>query len=244
MTAERILRVLTYNVRHGTDILGRDRRAAQAGVIRASGADLVFLQEVDHAPRRSGGADLAGELAALSSLPHAVFRSNRRQTGAEFGNAILSRWPLLGVQNHAIPVPPGRAAPLLCEGRAVLEATIEVGGLGVRLLCAHFGFLPGEPAAGARVAARLLEAWDGPLVFGGDLNEPLAQAPCHRLLRSRLVDAARAAGRAAPSFPSPWPRLRLDYLYVRGLEVRDARVLATTASDHRPLLVEVAPLLR
>lgn len=233
------LRILTYNVRHGTDILGRGRRTAQAAVIRESGADVVFLQEVDHGTRRGGGTDLAGELAALSGLPHHAFRSNRRHTGGDFGNAILARWPLLGVVNHPVPVPGGRAAELLREGRAVLEATTDVDGHPVRLLCAHFGFLPGEPLAGARLAARLIDAWDGPIVFGGDLNEPLHEAPCHRLLRGRLTDAARAVRRVAPSFPSPWPRLRLDYLYVRGLRVRDARVLPTTASDHRPLLVEV-----
>ena len=240
MSHERRLRILTYNIRHGTDVFGRDRLAAQAAVIRDTGADVVFLQEVDHGTHRTRQADQAAELAALSSLPHSVFRSNCRQAGGEFGNAILSRWPLAAVENHPIPPRPRQFSTRMREGRAVLEASIDCDGVPVRLLCAHFGFLPGEPLLGARLACGLLDRASGPLVFGGDLNEPLGASACHRLLRARLIDVARAVGRPAPSFPASWPRLRLDDLYARGLEVRDARVIATTASDHRPLLADLA----
>lgn len=239
------MRILTYNIRHGTDFLGRARLAQQGAVIKASGADVVFLQEVDRGTRRCGQVDLAAQLAALCGLPHLAFGANHRRDDGEFGNAILSRWPLTEVANHALPQPQPRRyahrfSKYLLEGRGILEAVVDYQGTPVRLLCAHFGLLPDEPMLAARAATALIDADSGPLIFGGDLNRPGAFAPCHRLLASQLADCARLTARAPlATFPSPWPRVRLDYLYTRALQTRHVSVLPTMASDHRPLLAEV-----
>ena len=100
--------------------------------------------------------------------------------------------------------------------------------------------MQGEPEPAAQVVVELANAHTGPVVFGGDLNRPRSNAPCHQRLRAALEDAAGALPAAAdPTFPAPWPVMRLDYLYVRELRVRTATVLPTSASDHRPLLVEL-----
>jgi hypothetical protein len=44
------LRVLTYNIRSGTEIFGRPRLNEQADVMRDMGPDLVLLQEVSSRP--------------------------------------------------------------------------------------------------------------------------------------------------------------------------------------------------
>jgi endonuclease/exonuclease/phosphatase family metal-dependent hydrolase len=81
----------------------------------------------------------------------------------------------------------------------------------------------------------------GPLILGGDLNRPTDWAACHRALRRVLDDAARAVAPDAPgpTFPSPRPLMRLDYLYVRDVSVRDVRVLRSAASDHRPVVADL-----
>jgi endonuclease/exonuclease/phosphatase family metal-dependent hydrolase len=84
-----------------------------------------------------------------------------------------------------------------------------------------------------------------PLVLVGDFNSVSARAAVPRWLRRQLVDAARAVGNEAPTFPSRFPLLRLDHCYVaRALEVLAVEVirtpLARRASDHLPLLVELA----
>jgi endonuclease/exonuclease/phosphatase family metal-dependent hydrolase len=58
------------------------------------------------------------------------------------------------------------------------------------------------------------------------------------------VDAARACGNEAPTFPSRFPLLRLDHCYVgAAFHVRAVEVvqtpLARRASDHLPLVVEL-----
>jgi endonuclease/exonuclease/phosphatase family metal-dependent hydrolase len=220
------LSVLTYNIRSGSDMLGRPRLAEQAAVLRATAADVVVLQEVAHA----GQAEWLAERAAL---PHVAFGATRRTSAGEFGNAILCRWPLRQVTNRLVSRGRLRGQP-----RGVLSATLASNGHAVHVLGTHFGLLPGEADRAADLVVALVSARSGPLIAGGDLNCPWAAAACHRRLRSVLVDCARVGQqRPQPTFPAPRPVLRLDYLYTRDLVVREARVLPTRASDHRPLLV-------
>jgi endonuclease/exonuclease/phosphatase family metal-dependent hydrolase len=220
------LSVLTYNIRSGTDMLGRPRLAEQAAVLRETAADLVVLQEVAH-----GGQ--VEWLAGRAGLSHIAFGATQRTSAGEFGNAILCRWPLRQVTNQLVS--PGR---LHGRPRAVLSAMLVWSGHPVHVMGTHFGLLPGEAERAAHLVVALASAQSGPLIAGGDLNSPWAAAACHRRLRAVLVDCARVGEQGPqPTFPAPRPVLRLDYLYARDLMVREARVLPTRASDHRPLLV-------
>jgi endonuclease/exonuclease/phosphatase family metal-dependent hydrolase len=220
------LRVLTYNIRSGTDLLGRRRLAEQAAVVRGMAADLVVLQEV-------AGAAQAEQVAGMAGLRHMAFGPTRR--GGEFGNALLCRWPLREVANEAVP-----GGRLPAQPRAVLAAVVLCGVQPVHVIGTHCGLLPGEAERAVHTILALASARDGPLIMGGDLNRPPAAAGCHRRLREALVDCARVGGRQPePTFPAPWPVLRLDYLYARGLLVREVTVVPSRASDHRPVLAEL-----
>src|SRR5690349_24059816 len=103
------LRVLTYNIHSGTDILGRQRLVEQAALIRDQRIDLVLLQEV-------AGQAQAKQFGREAGLSHMEFGPTR--SAGAFGNAILSRWPLTQVRNDVVAR--GRR---LSEERAVLSAT-------------------------------------------------------------------------------------------------------------------------
>ncbi|HET6319937.1 MAG TPA: endonuclease/exonuclease/phosphatase family protein, partial [Chloroflexota bacterium] len=81
------MRALTYNIRSGTDLLGRPRLEEQAAVVRDAAADVVLLQEV-------AGRAQAERLAMLAGLGHVAFGAARRTDTWEFGNAVVCRWPL------------------------------------------------------------------------------------------------------------------------------------------------------
>ena len=75
--------------------------------------------------------------------------------------------------------------------------------------------------------------------MAGDLNAgemDSSLAP----LAGRLRDAARDVGNG-PSFTWPaWaPAVAVDHVMSRGLRPTSLRVLPATASDHRPLLVQL-----
>jgi endonuclease/exonuclease/phosphatase family metal-dependent hydrolase len=78
----------------------------------------------------------------------------------------------------------------------------------------------------------------------GDFNaRPSSSA--YRLMARRLQDAQTIGGRRPkPTFPSRWPVLRIDHIFVRGgVEVAGVHVLregkARVASDHLPLCADL-----
>ncbi|HET6319085.1 MAG TPA: endonuclease/exonuclease/phosphatase family protein, partial [Chloroflexota bacterium] len=187
------------------------------------------LQEV-------AGRAQAERLAMLAGLQHVAFGAARRTKTGEFGNAVVCRWPLCAVENHAVP-----GGLRIGQARAVLAATIVADRLWMHAVAAHFGLLPREPELAVRVVLSLAATRNGPLIVGGDLNRSLPGAMCHRQLRGALIDAASVHGQAArPTFPAPRPLLRLDYLYVRDLVIHDTHVVQSSASDHRAVYTDVS----
>jgi endonuclease/exonuclease/phosphatase family metal-dependent hydrolase len=83
------LRVLTWNIwwRFGP---WESRRAAIAATLAALDADLIALQEVWSDETTNLAAELAAELGY-----HHVFASGLSRDGLGFGNALLSRWPIV-----------------------------------------------------------------------------------------------------------------------------------------------------
>lgn len=97
-----VIRVLTYNIRHGE---GRDRvldltRTAEA--MKKAQADIIALQEVDRFTNRSGGVDQLAELMRLMGM-NGEFGRAMAYDGGEYGVGVLSRWPIQSVENNLLP---------------------------------------------------------------------------------------------------------------------------------------------
>src|SRR5690606_14987157 len=87
------VRVMAYNIHHCLGIDGELDVERIAGVINAANPDLVTLQEVDNRTERSDRVDQAAELGRLTGM-HARFGRAIDHQGGEYGQAILSRWPI------------------------------------------------------------------------------------------------------------------------------------------------------
>jgi endonuclease/exonuclease/phosphatase family metal-dependent hydrolase len=99
------LRVMTYNIRWGMGVDGKFSLERIAGVIRESGADLVGLQEVERGSPRSRFRDEPCVIARELGM-HVAFGGNLRLGSWQFGNALLSRFPLQAWRN--VPLPASR----------------------------------------------------------------------------------------------------------------------------------------
>src|SRR5688572_23492710 len=110
--------VLTYNIHHGEGSDGKIDLERIARIITAKKADLVALQEVDKGTKRSGGVDQAKELGRLTGMNYVFGRAIDHQ-GGEYGQAILSRWPIKEHAVHALPQREGR------ERRIAVVAKID-----------------------------------------------------------------------------------------------------------------------
>jgi beta-N-acetylhexosaminidase len=244
-----LIRVLVYNIHAGQDTLGRSNLARVAEVVRTSGADVALLQEVDVGTQRSGGVDQVAELARLTGLEGA-FGSTLDYQGGRYGIAVLSRWPIRSDTLVRLAVdPPQLRAGGSPEPRGALRVTVDAPGGPLLVVNTHLD--PSrDPRYRLQEAAGVARAVAGPgvaegrVIVGGDLNAEPGAAPVRHLEGAGWRDAWRACGSGPGlTFPAHAPVKRIDYaLLGDGLACRDATVLESDASDHRPLLVTVAPL--
>jgi endonuclease/exonuclease/phosphatase family metal-dependent hydrolase len=233
-TAEKpTLRVMSYNIHHGEGTDGRFDLPRLARVIGEARADLVALQEVDVKTLRSGGVDQAAELSRLTGM-HVAFGAAMPHQVGQYGDAVLSRYPLLEIQRHALPAPAGFEPRVAVAVRIRPEAVDR----DIWFASTHLDHLKTEvriPQAERIVDA--MQAVQSPVILAGDLNAR-PDSPTMAILLKVWTDAG--AKNPQPTAPSHDPRARIDYVLYRPADawrVVETRVLAEqVASDHRPLL--------
>lgn len=243
----RTIRVMTYNIQYGG---GGKNLDSIVGVIRSAAPTIVALQEVDvHWSARSGFEDQATAIARALDMEvrFAPIYSVADSTGArpprQFGVALLSRFPILSFTNHPLTrlsTQDSAAAPQPMPG--FLEALIDVRGSGrLRVFNTHLDYRR-DPAVRRQQVAEMLDRIGSattPTILFGDLNAS-PDAPELQPLFQRLTDAWPAAKGPGATIPADQPARRIDYVLVTpGLAGGNAWVPATTASDHRPVVVEV-----
>ncbi|MBE9508785.1 MAG: endonuclease/exonuclease/phosphatase family protein, partial [Chloroflexi bacterium] len=80
-----------------------------------------------------------------------------------------------------------------------------------------------------------------PAVFGGDFNATAGSLTYARIQAAGFDDPFIVGGfEPGPTSPAIEPVERIDFVWARGLEVSDAQVLDSLASDHRCVVVELA----
>lgn len=231
-SAQRVLRVATYNIHQCVGCDGRYDLERVAQVLRELDARVVALQEV-HIRFGSGAEhplDLLAEATGMAPVSGPVMLRG----DGHYGNALLTDLPVLRKKLHDISYP-GR------EPRAVMELELDTcEGASLSVVATHLGLHPGERRHQTR---RLLEIvasiQERPLVVLGDFNEWLPWGRPLRWLR-RLV----APTRAVRTFPARWPLFALDRILVAPrstlVHVEAFRSpAARLASDHLPLYADI-----
>ena len=230
------LRVMTYNIHHGADSQDRMRLAEIAAVIRSAQPDIVALQEVDRGVQRTQRRDLLVELTTLTGMRYRAFGKNIDHEGGQYGNAILSRHPIVRQTNTLL------TQRETGERRGVLQAVVNVRGRHVAVLATHFDVRNGEERLlGVRqIEGQILPGFVAyPLVLAGDLNEE-PDGEVYRRLSSRLSDGWSAGEGEGYTVPVEAPSRRIDYIFLSSHFVADsAWVPRSEASDHLPLVVEM-----
>jgi len=223
------LRVATLNIHKGLSHFNRRMviHELREG-LRAIDPDLVFLQEVQGLHQRHEKRFATWPLApqheylAGEQWLHAYGRNAVYDHG-HHGNAILSRYPILAIENEDV-------SDHRFERRGLLHCVVAVPGWrrNLHCVCVHLSLHErGRRRQLDAIGERLedLASRGLPMIVAGDFNDWRQRAT--RILEERLgmreVTVARQ-GRAARTYPSVFPMLRLDRIYVRGFEVLGARV--------------------
>jgi len=230
------LRVMSYNIHHGEGLDKQLDLERIAAIIRAARPDLVALQEVDRNTARTHRVDQPARLAELTGM-QVVFEKNIDLQGGEYGNAVLSRLPVVRHQNHHLPklAPPS-------EQRGLLEVHVRWDQGTVIFFATHFDHRPdeGERLASVGVLRDLIATYPAnPVIVAGDLN---ARPSSRTIMEAAtfLRDTHAADDDPGYSFPADTPSKRIDYILHNGHAAftrTQCFVLdEPVASDHRPIL--------
>ena len=236
-----ILRIATYNIHKGVQGIGPARRLEIHNLglaVEQLDADIVCLQEVrklhhrgpahfDRWPSQPQADYLAPEGY------EAVYRTNAYTRHGEHGNALLSRWPVLGHQHEDM-------SDHRFEQRGLLHVEVEFNGRPVHVIVVHLGLIPGSRVRQVTQLQRFIEREvpsGAPLVVAGDFNDWGTQI--QRMLRH--FGLYECEDRAF-TYPARLPLAQLDHVYVRGLTPLSLHVprgrIWWRMSDHLPLIAE------
>lgn len=227
---DRTVRIMTYNLHQGFAVDGHFSLEEIARVIEASGADVVALQEVQRGWVTDGEVDMAAWLSQRLRMAVVSGPTADRQ----WGNALLSRYPIVGVTVHRLP------RDRLALRRGLIDVSLQVGQSDLRVIVTHFHHVDADDAVRVEEAHALIDLWDGSeeTIIAGDLNAVPSDQAIRVLDSAGLVDAA--AEKVVATSPADNPRRRIDYVWSSpDLVVESAAVVETTASDHLPVVVTV-----
>ena len=228
---------MTYNIHHGAGVDGRVDFQRIADLIKREQADIVALQEVDKGVQRTARRDCPAELAALTGMT-CVFSNNFHFQGGEYGNAVLTRFPIKRWTNrHYQMLRPG-------EQRGLLQVELDVHGRELVFLNTHIDYRPDddERLLNAAEMLEVIQAYRGqPIILCGDFNDTPGSRT-HQKLAQAFADTWAAAGTADGfTIPAEQPRKRIDYIWLAKespIDVLRLWVPQSEASDHLPVVGE------
>lgn len=247
--AGRVLHIATYNIHKGLSFFNQRVILHELrDQLRNLNVDVVFLQEVvgEHALHATRFQDWPKnaqyEFLADSVWSDFAYGKNAIYDHGHHGNAILSRFPIANWENEDI-------SAHRFESRGLLHCELSIPGWKDTLhcICVHLGlFKRGRNRQLEAIVKRIrqLVPADAPLVVAGDFNDWRGTANPLLASRLNLVEVFQHAhGKAARSFPSILPLLRLDRIYIRGFQVRDAQIFHnrpwSRISDHAVLSANI-----
>jgi endonuclease/exonuclease/phosphatase family metal-dependent hydrolase len=236
VTQASTLRIATYNIHRCRGLDGRTRPERICAVLSSIDADVVALQEVVGAGPHGGGQ--AEEIGAALGMGW-IMSSARLLRGHQFGNVVLSRFPIAAHVEHDL-------SWKTCEPRRLQRVDVGIDGSTLHVYNVHLGTALLERRHQAeRLAAIVSDRHvPGPKLVLGDFNEWM-KGLVTTMLSARLnsVDL-RNFLRRRRTYPGVFPLLHLDHIYyagrveVVGIELPRTR-LALVASDHLPLVADV-----
>ena len=230
-----VLRVMTYNIQHGAGADEKVDLARTAEVINHEHPDIVALEEVDRGVARTDRRDLPAELAALTGMI-SYFSNNFYFQGGEYGNAVLTRLPILEQTNtHYLMIRTN-------EQRGVIQMILDAHGRKILFMATHIDYRRDDAERWLNVdeIQKLAQNHSGlPTIVCGDFND-LPTSRVHQKMKERFADTWELIGQGdGLTYSSLKPAKRIDYIWIspdKSIVPLKAWVPQTQASDHFPLV--------
>ena len=226
------LRILSYNIHHAEGVDGKLDVPRIAQVILSVDPDLVALQEVDKNTIRTGKVNQDIKLSRLTKM-NCVFGSNITFQGGQYGNAILSKFPIIKNKNFLLPnVDSG-------EQRGLLQSQIQISNKeNVLFFSTHLDHRRSdtERLASAKAINQIIGLDNkSPAILAGDFND----VPDSPTLKELGKVWLRTNKKILRTIPASKPSRQIDYIFVQPKErwkIIESQILdEDIASDHRAI---------
>lgn len=232
------MRIVTYNIHKARGMDGRISIKRIAEVLLELEADIIALQEIS-----SAGDSSQGQVETLASALNmkSAFGCTRHHHGQPYGNAILTRWPILESRDMEL-------AWTRREKRGCIRADLKTPRGPLHVFNIHMGTSYFERKHQIRSflsSKQIHEDLTGPRVLVGDFNEWIRGVTTKILSEKFESLNLELHVKKLRSYPGLLPLLHLDHIYFeRPLLVEKAELirtrLAKVASDHLPLVATFA----
>ncbi len=224
------MKVMSFNTQHCLDYT--ERRIdfqLMADAIKECNADIVGLNEMRGEGTHPEYTAQTEKLSELTGMEHYFFAKAIELAHGPYGNAFLSKIPIVKMENIPIPDPNPRKYSGYYETRCLIKVLLENG---VTVLVTHFGLNRDEQENAVATVLENLE--EKKCILMGDFNL-LPESDVLLPIRERMKDTADIFSSPLLSFPSDKPDRKIDYIFVSpDIEVVSADIPEIVASDHRP----------
>ncbi len=225
------VRIMTYDLNSGFNTKGKLDIEEIAEVIESTNPDIVALQEVSRASVANGRLDMLAWLSQRLRMPY-VFEPT---SGKFWGNAILSRYPILAFSRENLP-PPDASVP-----SGLLAALIDLGdGQTLKVITTELSHTEKNADVGQSQAKAVLDFWAGTsfTVILGNLNAQPDDPEIAAFKDAGFRDAAAKVNKdKAYTYMSDDTPQRLDYIWMSpDLSLSSIQVQSSKASAHSPVV--------
>jgi endonuclease/exonuclease/phosphatase family metal-dependent hydrolase len=224
------LRVMTWNIHGGMGPDGRYDIDRMVALVRRADPDVLALQEVDS--RRTPGKEHPLALLKRVLGHHGIAAAAITSPDGDYGQVLLSRWPMTDTDVHDISVPGS-------EPRRAITAVVNAPAGKLFVLATHLGLKFVERQRQCRQLTELTTRSSMTTVAMGDFNDWMWPGSVQSVLAERLPGRTRHR-----TFPARLPLLKLDRVFCRPASaLLSSRVdtAASAISDHLPVIAEIKP---
>jgi len=237
------IRFMTYNIHHGEGIDSIIDISRISQIIVDNKIDVAALQEVDKGVKRTNKIDIPGLLAEQTGMNYS-FRKNIDYQEGEYGNCILSRFPIISDTNFHYS--------MLREGeqRGLLQTVINFEGIDIVVMNTHLDYRgdDSERILNVREIFEIMDNYLGlPIIIAGDFND-VPENRVHLRMKQKFIDVWEYLnGELGFTYPAENPTKRIDYIFIKKpSEQRDEvrliptkiSILKSAASDHVPVIAD------
>ena len=249
------LKLMTYNIWGGqiyeeylngtpTENCTRDI-AVVASVIKAADADIVSINEVYNCTAYGNQIEEIAHLAGFRYY-HFAAAHERAVVGGFYGNAILSKYPIVRIEEKVIVAETGVR---LAEQRVVFGVTLDCGEKMLDVIISHFGLVEEEKIRAVNAVLDFKNKSRNECVFMGDMNSVSESSHIENVKKAFRMANEKEELITWPveympperqTFSTPLWNRQIDYIFVSdGISVNKTEAIYSLASDHKPLCADI-----